>query len=258
MAAGSDPFPLSSGIVLKFAAALRSAGKSAGLYLGVRRLAHVERNHEVGPALKRTFDLCRKALSKGQGPPSKAPELQLDDFDKKGREMNLKRKTLAFPYLTYALALCFLLRRIELENLRWKDIEIPKDRSKVTLLIRTSKPDQESKAVRRTLGCTCNSTKSMCPVEIASSLKDKMEEAWPDVKDSAKAWVTRSTEKLHLEKAAVVTAWSAASRRPVQGHSPRRSGALYHTREGLSVGEVTYLGRWHSSLWVLASISKQL
>ena len=51
-----------------------------------------------------------------------------------------------------------------------------------------------------------------------------------------------------VDAGATIKSWAEASGRPVQGHTARRSGALYYVREGVAVSDVTYLGRWRSDL----------
>ena len=85
-----DPFLLTTSSLVKCAASLKAAGyKSASAYLGVLKLLHVEKDFQVGPALQRTFDLCNRALRRGQGPAAKAPEVQLASFSTSGKQANL-------------------------------------------------------------------------------------------------------------------------------------------------------------------------
>ncbi|CAE7832753.1 RE2 [Symbiodinium sp. CCMP2592] len=189
---GLPAFPLTPTRVLEFGAALLEAKyKSGEQYLGALRLAHVERDHAVTPALKRAFDLAKRALARDKGTADRAPEYQIEDFPMEAVIHDLVPGELALPKLTYGLAVSFMLRRCELERVRWKDVTW--DNAKLTLFLRKSKTDQAGKGVRRTLGCTCARSAATCPVEL--------------VKELAKA-----------------------------------------VRAGLTIAEVTYLGRWHSDL----------
>ena len=199
----------------------------------------------MGPALQRTFDLCNRALRRGQGPTAKAPEVQLAAFTASGKRANLCPGKVAFPFLTYALALNFMLRRLELEMLKVKDIQVSADKSKVTVYIKESKMDQESRGVSKTLVCACKTSKASCPVELALELLELTRKKWPTARGDPEAWLVRTTEGEHATKATVVSSWSMAA---VQGHSARRSGPLFYTRVGVPVPEITYLGRWHSDL----------
>ena len=97
--------------------------------------------------------------------------------------------------------------------------------------------DQSAKGVKRTLGCTCRSSPRTCPVNLAINLVRAFADSGISAKTAGKTM-----------KSAVVGAWAKAAGKPVQGHSPRRSGALFYTRAGLSIPDITYLGRWQSDL----------
>ena len=61
--------PLTSSLVQAVAAALKEAGfKSGAQYLLELKLIHIEAGFDLGDHLKRTFDLCRKALERNKGP----------------------------------------------------------------------------------------------------------------------------------------------------------------------------------------------
>ena len=87
-----------------------------------------------------------------------------------------------------------------------------------------------------------------CPVELARDLLASPYKTWPATRDDPEAWLVRTTEGEHATKATVVSSWAMAAGTAIQGHSARRSGALYYTRAGAPVPEITYLGRWHSDL----------
>lgn len=46
----------------------------------------------------------------------------------------------------------------------------------------------------------------------------------------------------------LVSSWQTVFKQKVTGHSARRTGALYYIREGWSIAQVAYLGRWKSSV----------
>jgi hypothetical protein len=244
---GVDPFPLQPSTVLKFAAAIKAAGFSSGpQYLGALRLAHVERDHAVGPALKRTFELTKRALERNRGPSRRAPELQVADF--KSALPDWRPGKLVYPKLTYSLAVAFMLRRCELEKLSLDDIHVNQDKRRVTLHIRSAKMDQQAKGAKRTLGCTCSSMPSHCPFETTLELVHALTRSGLKDPVSGKIWLTSMPDGRRAVKSKVVKAWAKASGRPVQGHTARRSGALHYIRAGVAVSDVTYLGRWHSDL----------
>ncbi|CAE7542163.1 unnamed protein product, partial [Symbiodinium necroappetens] len=210
-------FPLTPQLVLEFGLSLQAAGyKSGEQYLGVLKLAHVERDH---PA---------------------------EDFPLHAVIHDLVPNE---SMLTYCLALAFMLRRCELEQMKWSDLvwNLVWNDSQVTLLIKKSKTDQAAKGVKRTLGCTCRSSPATCPVELVKKLAAEVDKALPGFRDNH-SWVACSTEGNKVVKEKLVAAWSRAAGRTLRGHSPRRSGTMFYVRAGLTIAEVTYLGRWHSNL----------
>ena len=246
LTSGRQAFPLTPQLVLEFGASLQAAGyKSGEQYLGVLKLAHMERDHLVTPALKRAFDLTKRALARDKAKANRAPEFQAEDFPFDAVIHDLVPNELAFPMHTYCLALAFMLRRCELEQMKWSDLEW--NDAQVTLRIRKSKTDQAARGVKRTLGCTCRSAPATCPVELVKKLASEVDKALPGHRDNL-SWVACSTEGNRVVKEKLVAAWSRAASRTLRGHSPRRSGTMFYVRAGLTIAEVTYLGRWHSNL----------
>ena len=210
-------------------------------------MAHKERDHPVGPALKRTFELAKRALERNQGPSRKAPELQLVEFKSAGPDWRPGK--LVYPKLTYCLELAFMLRRCELERLSLDDLFVNQAKGTVTVHIRSAKKDQKAKGAKRTLGCTCTSRpSSQCPVELSAELRRALVNSGLKDPASGKVWLTSMPDGSRATKSKVVKAWAEASGCPVQGHTARRSGALRYVRAGVAVSDVTYLGRWHSDL----------
>lgn len=67
---GQCILPLSKEVVESVAAALKESGmKSGSQYLLELKLMHIEAGYEVEAWLKRTFDLCKKALERLRGAP---------------------------------------------------------------------------------------------------------------------------------------------------------------------------------------------
>ena len=65
-------------LVEEVAATLKEADyRGAEQYLGEFRLAHIEADEPLTPALGRMFAKCRRSVSRGLGPPKKAAEVQL-------------------------------------------------------------------------------------------------------------------------------------------------------------------------------------
>ncbi|CAE7468205.1 unnamed protein product [Symbiodinium sp. CCMP2592] len=245
---GRDPFPLVPAVVLKFAAALKKAEFKSGVqYLSALRVLQAEMDFAVGPAVARAFTLAKRSLNRNVGPGKKAPECQPENFKEK-KKYNLKPGHLAFPYLTYALATAFMLRLIEFCELTWQDVIIAEDGSSVGLILEKSKMDQEAKGIKRTLGCTCGTNPKGCPVEIAKMLKAAHASSEALGPPEGKSLLAVTSEGRPAPDELVVASWAFAAGLPLQGHSARRSGALRYVRLGLSIPEITYLGRWHSDL----------
>ena len=149
LAKGTGPFPLTPQRVVEFGAALKGADyKSGEQYLGVLRLAHLERDHPVTPALKTAFDLTRRALIRDKGKANRAPEFQIEEFGDNKNEHNLADDALAFPALTYSLAVAFMLRRCELEKLKWEDVYLAPDGTQVTLHSRSQRTTNKVRVLR--------------------------------------------------------------------------------------------------------------
>ena len=239
--AGAQAFPLTPKTVKEFGATLLSAEyKSAEQYLGALKLAHVERDHPVTPALKRTFDLTRRALARDKAKANRAPEFQIEDFPIDAVVQDLLVGELAFPVFTYGLALAFMLRLCELVQLTWKDLEW--DDHKVTIHIKKSKTDQAGKGVKRTLGCTCRSSPATCPVELIKNFAAAADKAVPGHR-VAGGQVACTTEGYKVSKGDGGGFVDKGS-----GHPTSRTRAMFYVRAGLTIAEVTYLGRWHSDL----------
>lgn len=158
--------PLSKELVESVAAALKESGmKSGSQYLIELKLMHVEAGYEVEAWLKRTFDLCRKALDRLRGPPVRAAEVRVASWDSEALEARTVGKGLPeTTRLAFAWASVWMLREIELRKMKLQDITFPGEDRWVTIWLPTSKGDQEGRGVRRTLRCCGKSPCSpMCP-----------------------------------------------------------------------------------------------
>ena len=131
---------------------------------------------------------------------------------------------------------------VEAAEIKVNDVEVDRERKTITLLIRKSKMDQAAKGVKRTLQC-CRTSPCVreCPwalgLRILSDhvLADENTPLFPDA------------DGLKVPKVRMVKAWMEEIHEEMSGHSARRSGAMMYTREGLSIYEISTLGRWKSS-----------
>ena len=110
---------------------------------------------------------------------------------------------------SFAWASLWMLRAIEASNVDINHVSLDEKTKVVKLRMPKSKTDQRALGVTRTMQC-CGMTpcKRKCPFDLAVKILDG---------------------------------------NPVTGHSARRFGAMMWTREGLSVADISFLGRWKSS-----------
>ena len=150
---GQCILPLSKEVVESVAAALKESGmKSGSQYLLELKLMHIEAGYEVEAWLKRTFDLCKKALERLRGPPPCAAEVRVGMWCHEKLEARAVGKGLAeVPNLAFAWASLWMLKEIEVRKMKIQDITFPGEEKWVTIWLPTSKCDQEGRGVRRTL-----------------------------------------------------------------------------------------------------------
>ena len=239
-----DPLPLNQEIILAVAAALDEAQLQSGdQYIHELKLMHVEAGFEWGAPLERQLFLCKKALKRHRGPEVRAKEVKLGEISE---EMwNKKcRGTVGHvrPAWSYAWSTIWMLRAVELFQMRAQDVDINFEKKTVAIRITVSKMDQEARGVTRTLGCCGKAAcERECPFSMAILIlaehcgNKPQEPLFKFAKGGKKT-------KAHLVKA-----WSRELDPQMTGHSARRSGAMYYTRLGLAVEEIAFLGRWKSS-----------
>ena len=102
--------------------------------------------------------------------------------------------------------------------------------------------DQSSRGVKRTLGCCkLKPCKSTCPWRISVKIKNYVagsEDYGPLIADKNGGKVSR----FNLAKSR-----TEAINSKMSGHSARRSGAMFYTKEGPSLTDIMFLGRWKSA-----------
>ena len=248
-------FPLTEQILIDVSAALLAGGYTSGRsYLSELRLAHIERDYAVGPALGRRFDKCNAALDRGQGPPKRAIEVRPSEL--RHTVLSDTGGPLVGSTRSMVVATAWLLREAELADLDLssRNISLHGDGS-VTLHIPMSKMDQRGRGASRRLACVCahdpydssSPLKACGPCAIReqirvmtltfdASLEDAVDRAWPLFPDLSGQ---------RPVKAVVIDAWRfAADNDEVSGHTPRRSGAKSKTRVGWIVVMTQFFGRW--------------
>ena len=138
------------------AARFRSAGYRSGFhYLLEAKRMHVEHGHAWTEQLKQSLRDCRRALERGIGPSKRAGELRvsqiaqvedyLDDEHEEGPQ---------WPRRAWLIATFWVLREIELANVRIRDVELHTG-GRATLRLPMSKMDQSAQGCDRSIHCCC-------------------------------------------------------------------------------------------------------
>ena len=118
-------YPLTPKLVEEVAAAMKEADpRGAEQYLGEFRLAHIEADEALSPALARMFAKCRRSVARGLGPPKKAAELPLSIIllDVGGRPGD--PRALRHPVAAYVVAEGWMLREIEEANIELAHVTV--------------------------------------------------------------------------------------------------------------------------------------
>ena len=193
--------------------------------------------------MERQLFLCKKALKRHRGPEVRAKELQVKEISEETWEEKCNDKNAYVrPAWMYAIAVAWMLRACEATELWMSDVEINFEGKKVGLLIRKSKTDQAAKGVKRTLACNGRQT---CTRECPFSLAIRVLAERPNGKPGDYLFgltVGAKRNRTHTAKC-----WAKVLHRDITGHSARRSGAMYYTRRGLDIQDISLLGRWRSS-----------
>ena len=228
------------------ATAFKEAGyKSGSSYLAEAKLMHVEAGGDWTAQLDRVFKQSKRALDRGRGPKSKAPEVPAQVRQEANYERKVYKSVVLFPRELFQFGLVWMLREVEIANFDLDDLEVNSPHKKVTLRWKVSKTDPEAGEVRRTLQCLCHGQSCAweCPFFTTVDLLDKVKKKWGEESKLAR------TKKGEVpKKNQIVNAWVEVFKRRVTGHSARRSGALHYIREGWDIPQVGYLGRWKSSM----------
>ena len=224
---------------------LESGLQAADQYLGELKAMHIEEGHWWSDKLNHHLTMCKRALSRGKGPEKRAKELRTDKLSE--QKFNAKAGELDFPERpgwAYVWATCWMLRAVEAVQVEVKHLTVNEEEKTVKLFIPKSKMDQAEKGTFRTLGC-CG--KSPCKIFCAWRIA---EEAIEGTKKKSKGktkylFPTSCGEK--VSQFNLIRAWQTYLDEGLTGHSARRSGAMQYTRLGMSVPEISFLGRWKSS-----------
>ena len=238
-------WPLTVASLKSLAMALQGAGyKSGYAYLSEAKLLHVERGHDWDLALDRCYKQCVRSLKRGKGPTHQAPEVPKERRSRLVSSVLRFKTGVLFVRELFLFAMVWMLRAIELLELRLSDLDFCMGSKVVTLCWRTSKTDQTAEGVRRTVKCNCvGECDEECPYAVTEGLAQKLLGRF-----STDSFLLVKKSGARAKVSEITTAWSKLFGLKVTGHSARRTGALNFIRSGWSIAQVAYLGRWKSNI----------
>ena len=239
---GRQIFPLQLSTIEDVAAAIKAGGWTSGdQYLNELKLMHIEMGFEVNLQMNKLLVDCKRSIRRNRGPVRRAPEIRLDDVAQlKWMLWCGGSKRAARPALSYAWAVIWTLREIEVSAMRWKDVTVYEIGRRVSIFIPLSKCDQQGLGVRRTLQC-CMS--KCCPRWSSYKVCGEIWAAYKGAGREPHEYIFGDVDGRKLTKAKMVEGWSLVSDESVQGHSARRSGAMNYVRLGMPIQELAFLGR---------------
>ena len=242
--AGDDHFPANQELILAVATALDEAKLQSGdQYIHEMKLMHIEAGHEWSSPLERQLFLCKKALKRHRGPEVRAKEFQIRDIKQEIWETVCKSKGgYVRPAWLYAVAVLWMLRACEATELQMGDLSIDCDAKTVALTVRKSKTDQAARGAKRTLSCCGRQT---CTRECPFALAIRVLADRPNGREKDPLFATRGKPKRNRTHTA--RCWAKELDKDLTGHSARRSGAMFYTRQGMDIQDISFLGRWRSS-----------
>ena len=126
-------------------------------YVNELKLMHVEAGYDVSLQMNKLLTDCKRSLKRNRGPVRRSPEFKLDDVEQlKWMLCSTSAKGTLRPALSYAWAMIWMLREIEVSATRWRDVTMCESGKRMTIFIPLSKCDQQGSGVRRTLQCCVN------------------------------------------------------------------------------------------------------
>ena len=243
------------------AARLKEAGYRSGFkYLLEAKRLHVSNGHAWTAQLDLCLTECKRGLERGMGAAKKAGELHLHEVAHlpdetweglAGYEGPCRAKR------SWLVACFWVMREIEVANVRIKDVDL--EGSRVTITLPMSKTDQQAIGFKRTMHCCCSINafpdgdmkgSSVCaPCAVQKQLMERyLEGAGPE------DHLFSTSEGEVVEKKAMVQSWTELARKggrnkdpgSISGHSARRSGAKMLCRCGWPLWKVQFHARWAS------------
>ena len=218
--------------------------KTGEQYINEVKLMQLEAGWAWDEVLERQLAMIKRALRRDVGPDRRAIEVKPEEITVEDPSVVAKigKNAPAFPKMAYVFAAVWMLRSGEVVALDNANLDLDLDNKKVSLSVQKSKMDQGRKGIKRTLVCCgvkpCRST---CPWRISVKVKTYMAgegDREPLIADGSGDRVSRYQ---------LVKAWAANIDHGMSGHSARRSGAMFYTREKWSLADLMLLGRWKSA-----------
>ena len=222
--------------------------KSAEAYLVEAKQLHVEAGHEWSQLLDFTYKKCKTGVSRNRGPRKKAPEVGAK-VRKECQHRILPRKVpVWYPKELFRFAMVWMLRCIELMEVKAKDITVDATNKRITLYWYKDKKDQMAGGTTRVLACLCSSSSCdvECPYLVSVELLLKVGRFHDG--NGGLCWQKKGSNRVPATKSQITKGWSMAYNMVVTGHSGRRTGALNYIRMGWAIPQVAYLGRWKSDV----------
>ena len=240
-----DFFPLSPEELELAGAVLSELQLKAGeQYINEVKLMQLEAGHPWDEVMDRQLAMIKRALRRDAGPDRRAIEVKPDHVEIEDPEVkeHAEEGKPMFPRMAYVFSAVWMLRSGELVNLKSKHLAMDPVKKVVSLTIPKSKMDQGAKGVKRSLVCCgvkpCRST---CPWRISVRVKSWM--AGPADDDP----MISDTKGKAVSRFHLVKSWTDAIDPQMSGHSSRRSGAMFYTRQGFNLSDIMFLGRWKSA-----------
>ena len=242
------PTPVTTKSLKTLSAIMWKAGyKSSDMYLAEAKQMHVEHGHEWTQLLDFVYKKCKTGAARNRGPRKKAPEVPLKVREAKRKAILPCNVQVLFPKELFLFAMVWLLRSIELVEIKIQEVVFNKEKRTVELHWLKDKTDQAAMGKMRVLACRCTSKPCMpeCPYFVSEDLVRKVTSRFTVAEYIC--YAKRKPSK-RPTRSQIVNSWCTAYSQKVSGHSGRRSGALNYIRIGWSIPQVTYLGRWKSTL----------
>ena len=245
--AGKFSLPLTPTSLKFLVGTLKEAGyKSSHIYLAEAKTLQVEKGFEWSLLLERNYKLCMAAAKRGAGPKRKAVEVPENIWAAPSLLQHTPRQGFKteLPALLFACGVHWMMREIELADLKSSNVKFDERKRMVTITWDQSKMDTECRGLSRTLQCICNEGCDLrCPYAVLEVLVNSA-----TLKGTKEGHIAYCKTGQVATKTEIVNDWQKLHGKKVTGHSTRKSGALQYIRKGWAVSQVGYLGRWKSNV----------